>query len=149
MAEENPSDHAVNFEAVKIAMNQTKDGIIIRLAIHPNDCPPSLHTDWVGSRYMVALVKLEDDDSIAKSKDYEDRKKAVSVAGAMCRNRKFQEWLVHMGMADSVGEDAAVIALKDSLLIGSRTELQTDDAARKKFFELVASFKVDLEGGKI
>jgi hypothetical protein len=149
MTEEKPSDHAMNFEAVKIAMSQTKDGVIIRLAIHPNDCPQELHTDWVGSRYMVALVKLQDDDSIAKNKDYEARKKAVAVAATMCRNQKFQEWLVHMGIADSIGEDAAAIGLKESLLIGSRAELATDDVARKKFFELIESFRVDQEGGRI
>ena len=55
-------DAAINFEAVKISLKQDKTGIILTLAIHPNEVPPSLFTDWVGSRYVAALVKLDDED---------------------------------------------------------------------------------------
>ena len=50
--------NALSFEAVKVSMNQDKNGIILRLNVHPNDCPKELHTDWVGTRYMVAMVRL-------------------------------------------------------------------------------------------
>ena len=53
---------AVHFEAVKTSMSQSKAGTILRLAIHPNEVPANLHTDWVGSRYMVAMVKLNEQD---------------------------------------------------------------------------------------
>ena len=56
--------NAMNFEAVKVSMSQNKEGVILRLSVHPNDCPPDLHTDWVGSRYVVAMVKLNDQDEI-------------------------------------------------------------------------------------
>jgi len=42
-------------------MMQDKNGTNIRLTIHPNDVPPQLHKDWVGSRYMVVMVKINDD----------------------------------------------------------------------------------------
>ena len=59
MEEENiPS---VKFEAVKTSMMQDKNGTNIRLTIRPNDVPPDLHKDWVGSRYMVVMVKLNED----------------------------------------------------------------------------------------
>lgn len=51
----------INFEAVKTSMMQDKNGTNIRLTIHPNDVPPQLHKDWVGSRYMVVMVKLNED----------------------------------------------------------------------------------------
>lgn len=146
MSEDNPSSHAVNFEAVKISMSQNKDGVQLRLAIHPNDCPPTLHTDWVGSRYMVALVRLQDDDTVAVNADAQFRRKAVAMAGTMCRNPKFQTWLVHMGIADQVSEDAAAIGIKEHLMIGSRKELETDDTARKKFMDLVSAFELDERG---
>ena len=39
---------ALSFEAVKIGMTQNKDGIILRLAVHPQECPPSCTpTLWV------------------------------------------------------------------------------------------------------
>ena len=51
----------ISFEAVKTSMMQDKNGTNIRLTIHPNDVPPQLHKDWVGSRYMVVMVKINDD----------------------------------------------------------------------------------------
>jgi len=58
---ENLGVPSVNFEAVKTSMMQDKNGTNIRLTIHPNDVPQDLHKDWVGSRYMVVMVKLNED----------------------------------------------------------------------------------------
>ena len=35
--------NAMNFEAVKASMSQNKEGVILRLSVHPNDCPPDLY----------------------------------------------------------------------------------------------------------
>ena len=61
--EEEKKIEGVSFEAVKTSMMQDKNGTNIRLTIHPNDVPAELHKDWVGSRYMVVMVKLNDDDT--------------------------------------------------------------------------------------
>lgn len=145
-----PSENAFNFEAVKITMSQTKDGTMIKFAIHPNDCPHELHTDPVGSRYMIALVRLEDDDTAMRRLDDEkSRALVVQRAALLCQNPKFQTWLVHMGMADKVSEEEAKKGLKEALLIESRSELKTDAVARKKFAELVRSFELDVEQKRI
>jgi hypothetical protein len=59
--EEEKKIEGVSFEAVKTSMMQDKNGTNIRLTIHPNDVPPDLHKDWVGSRYMVVMVKVNED----------------------------------------------------------------------------------------
>lgn len=59
----------INFEAVKTSMMQDKNGTNIRLTIHPNDVPPELHKDWVGSRYMVVMVKLNEDGTPDSGED--------------------------------------------------------------------------------
>ena len=59
----------INFEAVKTSMMQDKNGTNIRLTIHPNDVPEQLHKDWVGSRYVVAMVKVNDDGTPEERKD--------------------------------------------------------------------------------
>ena len=61
--EEEKKVEGVSFEAVKTSMMQDKNGTNIRLTIHPDDVPQELHKDWVGSRYMVVMVKLNDDDT--------------------------------------------------------------------------------------
>jgi hypothetical protein len=59
--EEEKKVEGVSFEAVKTSMMQDKNGTNIRLTIHPNDVPQELHKDWVGSRYMVVMVKVNED----------------------------------------------------------------------------------------
>ena len=81
---------ALSFEAVKIRMTQNKDGIILRLAVHPQECPPKLHTDFVGQRYGVALVALADDETPKHGPELEEIKKLKASAGALCRDADFQ-----------------------------------------------------------
>lgn len=59
--EEEKKIEGVSFEAVKTSMMQDKNGTNIKLTIHPNDVPQELHKDWVGSRYMVVMVKVNED----------------------------------------------------------------------------------------
>jgi|TARA_R100001163_G_C4874919_1_gene74971 hypothetical protein len=63
----------VSFEAVKTSMMQDKNGTNIRLTIHPNDVPQDLHKDWVGSRYMVVMVKLNEDGTPDERKENDSK----------------------------------------------------------------------------
>ena len=73
MEEENKIE-GVSFEAVKTSMMPDKNGTTIRLTIHPNDVPPQLHKDWVGSRYMVVMVKLNEDGTPDERKEDDQEK---------------------------------------------------------------------------
>ena len=63
----------VSFEAVKTSMMQDKNGTNIRLTIHPNDVPQDLHKDRVGSRYMVVMVKLNEDGTPDERKENDSK----------------------------------------------------------------------------
>ena len=84
----------MNFEAVKVSMSQNKEGVILRLSVHPNDCPPDLHTDWVGSRYVVAMVKLNDQDEIETREQEQAIQRLISSCGLLCRDQTFNPILV-------------------------------------------------------
>lgn len=148
-------DAAVHFEAVKTSMSQSKQGTILRLAIHPNEVPPSLHTDWVGSRYMVAMVKLDDNDQPDISDEQREVNKLVSVAGMLCRNNDFADFLHQNGymndddyLNSNYGEDEGIVAnsLRQHLGISSRSDLKTNSVAREKFKGLVSSFEMVKKG---
>lgn len=138
---------AVNFEAVKVSMSQTRDGIILRLALHPNECPPSLHTDWVGSRYMVAMVKLNDQDEPEVSDQQIQTEKLIKSAGMLCRNYDFAKYLFDRDILVSVSQDDVVReqtvsdALREHLGIKSRTEMRNNSEAREAFKNLSEGFK--------
>lgn len=126
---------ALSFEAVKIGMTQNKDGIILRLAVHPQECPPKLHTDFVGQRYGVALVALADDETPKHLPELEEIKKLKASAGALPRDTDFQAFL------GAESEDAATDILRTKLGIQSRTEFDNNADARVAFVKLREEFQ--------
>ena len=127
--------NAMNFEAVKVSMSQNKEGVILRLSVHPNDCPPDLHTDWVGSRYVVAMVKLNDQDEIETREQEQAIQRLISSCGLLCRDPDFQSYL---GVE---GEDAAVDEIRKRCEISSRSEFKENVIARAKFIEIREDYK--------
>ena len=55
-------ERAVNCEVRKIAYRQSKDGIVVSFVVHPNEVPAGLATSQLGTRYILALVELDDED---------------------------------------------------------------------------------------
>ena len=49
-------------EAVKVAYRQTKDGMVVSFAIHPSDMPGPLALAPVGTRMLLAIAELKDDE---------------------------------------------------------------------------------------
>ena len=139
---EQVKDVALNFEAVKVSMSQTKDGIILRLAVHPHECPPNLHLDWVGSRYMVAMAKIMDDEQPEPTRD--DIKRIKDSCCALCREPKFQAWLLR-DQGVEVNENNAVSYLREQLGISSRSELDTNSIARAAFIDIREEFQLWLK----
>ena len=76
---------AINFEAVKIAFTQDKNGFVLKLSLHPNDAPESVMMDALGTRYMVALVRLSDDGVPVASPSDEEGKRAFGLDHAAQR----------------------------------------------------------------
>lgn len=139
-------DIAMHFEAVKVSMSQDKNGIILRLNVHPNDCPKELHTDWVGSRYMVAMVKLQDDDR-PDDRGASAINKLISSAAMLCRNGDFYLFLLEEGHIARLavgpeGEEAECVeAIRSVCGIQSRSEFKDNEMARQAFENLRSEFK--------
>jgi len=92
---------ALQFEAVKVSLKQDRTGFILTLNIHPDEIPEELMRDFVGARYGVAMVRIQDDETATP---YENR---VKKAGILCRTREFQFWLFEEHGATSKTEEAA------------------------------------------
>jgi hypothetical protein len=158
MADDTIRGSALSFEGVKVSMSQDKNGIILRLNVHPNDCPKELHTDWVGTRYMIAMVRLNDDDT-PDDRGYVEIQKLIASAGLLCRNEEFYEYIFDLSRANSMDyawhtnvpsemESVCIEALKDVCGIKSRTEFRDNETARKKFEALRNDFMVWKKGWK-
>jgi hypothetical protein len=115
--------NALKFEAIKVALKQDRTGVIITLNIHPDEFPPELLADFVGARYGVAMVRINDDESPV---DY-----LVKKAGILCRTRDFQVWLQDTGHIEKPSEQAAARAVCSICGVSSRSELSSNTLFKK------------------
>ena len=138
-------DLALKFEAVKVSMSQDKNGTNLRLCIHPDDVPQELHKHWVGSRYMIAMVKIDDEDQPEISDEQRRKERLMKSAIMVCKEEGF--W---MYMEDTSpfevdlrvnSEEACAVLLRDRLGIKSRSDLKTNDVALKKFENLLIDYR--------
>lgn len=123
-------------------MTQSSDGIVLKLGIHPDDLSDKLFTDYVGSRYMVAMAKIMDDEQPEPTRD--DIKRVKDSCCALCREPKFQAWLLRDQGVD-VNENNAVSFLREQLGISSRSELDTNSIARAAFIDIREEFQLWLK----
>jgi len=126
--------NALQFECRKVALKQDRTGYVLTVVIHPDEIPEELLRDFVGSRYGVAMVRIADDESAVP---YQNR---VMQAGMLCRTREFQYWLKETKLLERISEDEAINALYKLCVINSRTELNGNADAQKKFEEMVNDY---------
>lgn len=141
--------NTVQCEVVKIAMSQDKNGHILKLAIHPNDLPKDLVLDRLGTRYVMVLAKLNDQDEIEAPKDKSEGEKAVDSAGLLCRNERFRKWMANKGLSVSETERDVIEAVKAICGVHSRSEFVSDESARAKFLSLRREFSEAYSKGEV
>lgn len=116
----------LQYEAIKIAMKQDKEGFILTLRVHPDSVPESLFRDFVGARYQVVMVRIGDDERPLNRDNFSE---VVKLAGMLPRKPDFRKWLVDQGHIFVDDEGEAVSWLKNHCHISSRRELATNPGA--------------------
>lgn len=102
---------------------------MLTLSLHPDEIPEELLRDFVGARYAIALVRIQDDESPTP---YTNR---VQKAGMLCRSGDFQAWL---GVDH---EDEAANKLCEMCGIQSRSELNGNVKAQQLFDQIINSYE--------
>ena len=127
--------NALQFEGLKVALKQDATGYVLTLKVHPNEIPEELLRDFVGARYMVAMVRLNDDETATP---YQNR---VKQAGMLCRNKVFFEYIQSVHAIADVDEQKATNFLYDFCEITSRTELNGNKAAQELFDKMMEEYE--------
>jgi hypothetical protein len=128
--------NALQFECVKVALKQDRTGFVLTVSIHPDEIPEELVRDFVGARYGVAMVRIQDNETATP---YNNR---VKRAGMICRDSSYRLWLrEECGLPSIDTEDKAVEALYKICNINSRTELNGNKEAQDKFDEMVEDYE--------
>jgi hypothetical protein len=136
-----PKQPWLKFEAIKTSMRQDGKGTYMTLTIHPDEVPVDLLAARPGSRYMIGMLPVDDHDQPIKGRDMEDGERAVQSAGMLCRNIKFQKWMVNNEYAFGMSEEDCSEALKLHCGIESRAELKDNRKARELFKQLKERFE--------
>lgn len=132
----------IKFEGIKTGLRQSKDGFVLNLAIHPDDVPDELVRDFVGARYMIVMVRLDESDQPMNRDNEYPGDAAVKVAGMLCRDPEFWKWLHEKEMLFEETEEACTEFLYNYLGIESRKELKTNVEARELFGQLRRTFEL-------
>ena len=147
----NVKDLAYNFEAVQVALRKDKNGYNLVLCVHPDDVPVGLLRDWVGTRYGVAMVRINDQEEIDINPTELEGQRLVKSAIMSCKEPEFWEVLMdeigesnhflsessYYLFTDNIdNEKNCIQALKGFLNIESRKELATNEVAQAKFKNL-------------
>ena len=128
------------FEGKKVALKQTKDGIVMSLAIHPDDLPEELMRDFVGARYMVVMVRLGDEEKPLNREEFAGSQ-LVKLAGILCRDKDFWDYLYDDGQLFEKNEAACVDWMTSYLEVNSRADIKTNQEAQRLLKEMNAKFK--------
>ena len=134
------TESTIQFEGIKAGLKQSKDGYVLTLAVHPDEIPDDLVRDFVGSRYVVVMVRLDQNEQPMNRGNEFPGDYAVKMAGIMCRDPDFWEWLHAKEWLMEKNERACTEWLISYLNIESRKELKTDQDARELFAKLKSSF---------
>lgn len=129
----------LQFEGVKVALKQDKTGYVLTLCMHPDEIPEELLRDFVGARYQVVMVRLSGDETPMDRKEF-DGTKAIRVAGLLCRDPNFWEWLHEDTQIIEPTEKEATDWLRDYLGVTSRSELKDNPPARERLEKLHKDF---------
>ena len=136
----NIADASYGFEAVKSVLRQSKDGIVLSLVLHPSDVPTPLLSDPIGSRYMVGMVRMGDNEEIIEPESVREGKRMVTSAGALCRDSDVQKWMVDNGFSEEQTEEAAATNVKRLLKVKSRAELKENEDAQRRWLVIRQHF---------
>jgi len=130
----------LQFEAVKIAMKQDKEGYVLTLRVHPDEVPDALFRDFVGARYQTVMVRLNGVDKPMSQDDLLSRD-LIRLAGIICRESSFADWLFIQDLIPQPSEQNAVEWLRAELDIQSRSELKDNAKARGRFVQINSEYQ--------
>lgn len=129
-----------HFEAVKVALKQDKTGYVLTLNIHPDDLDERILRDYVGARYQVVMVRINGDEQPMDRQDEFSGDRAVKIAGLLCRDPVFWEYLHDDGQIIEAAEQEATDWLREYLGVRSRSDLKINPEARARLDSIYMEF---------
>lgn len=122
-----------------MAMRQDRTGYVLTLSVHPDEVPIEMMRDFIGARYQVVMVRLNESEK-PMNRESDLPQNLAKLAGILCKDGSFQKFLFESGEIFDMNEDDATDWLRDAVGIKSRSELQTDQQAARQFLLINEEF---------
>lgn len=154
------SHPAINFEAKLYALRRSKDGVIVSYVVHPSDVAQELLTADIGTRFMVAVAEIGDDERPVEAAEDPRPGPAITIAAVKerrkfdnlplsqqaalrCADKRFQAFLEQLSCV-TASEDGAAGYVRHLCGIDSRAELDHDKEAGGMWLMLDRQFQSHL-----
>jgi len=130
----------IQYEAVKVALKQDRNGFMLTLSIHPDEIPEKLVKDFVGARYQVVMVRLNGDEQpMNRAEEYGID--PVKLAAMLCKDKYFHQFLVESGEIFDLGEEHAAEWLREKLFVQSRSEIRESPQKARLLLQINETYK--------
>lgn len=129
------------FESVKVSMKQDNSGYVLTLRIHPDEVPEEILRDFVGARYMTVLVRLTEEER-PMNREAELGRDMVRVAGMLCRDPMFWEFLDESSAIFDKSEAEATDWMQTYLRVDSRSNIAKNKQAIDKLIGMKTEFNI-------
>ncbi len=141
-------------EALKIALKQEPEGILVTFRIQPEDLPTGLLVARINARFALAMQEIDDNEQAKppEPKEIKNKRKQnanVMRAAILCGEPRFQLFLQDRYPRQwkrSIGKGEPADVLRDVLGITSRRELATDPKVLAAFDTLTAEYEMWKKG---
>lgn len=156
-------DNAAHCEAKKHAYRQTQDGVVVSFVLHPQDVPQGLALASLGTRYMLAMVEIGDDEQPKEVMPPEDSgtkriatpphavadnaprgartKSAAQQAGILCNEPQFIKWIGEQYGYIVENPDQAAGVIRELCEVESRRDIREGTEAWDKWRNIVGAYK--------
>lgn len=121
----------IQFEGVKVALKQDKTGYVLTLSMHPDDIPMDLIKDFVGARYQVVMVRIDQDEQPMDKEEEFAGDRAIRIAGMLGRDTAFWKFLHSSEQIDKADYETVTSWMRNYLNLESRKDLKTNVEAQK------------------
>lgn len=137
-----PTEAALHCEARKWSYRQTKEGVVISFLLHPNDLPDGLALAPLGTRFMLAVCEIDDQEQPAKPKEKTPKTfhemSPAQQAGMLCADEVFMKFMRETGNVKSENIADTVRALCG---VASRSDIKPGTESARRWASIVSDYR--------
>lgn len=135
-----PTEAALHCEARKWSYRQTKEGVIISFLLHPNELPDGLALAPLGTRFMLAVCEINDQEDPAPPKEKTPRPfqqiTPANQAGILCDDLPFQKFI-----KETLGSDDAAESVRLICGVTSRSNIKPGTETARRWASIVSDYR--------